>query len=72
MRRPKNRLIGLLLVSILSFALFSPFAMAAPEEKIGIIILGHGDPTPEWAETIVEMTEYLLGLRGGVSSRIIN
>ena len=125
MRRPKDRLIGLLLVSILSFALFSPFAMAAPEEKIGIIILGHGDPTPEWAETIVEMTEqagldyptevaflemvpkytlegaierleekgvntiivvpllisthhshgremeYLLGLRGGVSSRII-
>jgi sirohydrochlorin ferrochelatase len=32
-------------------------SLAAPEEKIGVVILGHGDPTPGWAEEIIQLTE---------------
>ncbi len=32
-------------------------AIDAKEPSIGVIILGHGDSTPGWAESIVELTE---------------
>jgi sirohydrochlorin ferrochelatase len=52
-----RRLIYLtLMVVLLSGFLYAP-SLAAPQEKIGIIILGHGDPTPEWAEEIIQLAE---------------
>ena len=44
-------------VIILSLILPSISVDAKEELSIGVIVLGHGDPTPGWAESIVELTE---------------
>jgi hypothetical protein len=51
-----NRLVmvGAIVISLIPLSM----AVDAKEEpSIGVIVLGHGDPTPGWAESIVELTE---------------
>jgi len=56
-----GKVISLVIAGFLSLIPLSliPLSVANAEEgpSIGVIILGHGDPTPGWAESIVELTE---------------
>ncbi|VUT25787.1 MAG: hypothetical protein MOIL_01226 [Candidatus Methanolliviera sp. GoM_oil] len=54
MKRSKNKLVGLLFVAILSFALLSPFVVAAPQDdKIGVLLIGTGMPEEYDADAYV-------------------